>query len=1653
MNSTFFIRKYPLKHLPSLLTLMIYILLFSIPSLLLAHNVSFRGEWNFWGDSWMYEDYGVDQLGHYLTFTSTNSDSDWKYKFDPNSGWGDDREDNDTTVEQGPDWTDTQNGGIGIDIESAISGSLAVPYPYIVGFQGDSTYANYSYFLREITNMQMSGSRYGLTWTPSDEINRMVPDSINRHIFRKIISMTNGNEVQFKFVPNRTWTDPNGLGWSYADPSDNVVGPNYTYGTPYQTGQGGSFANLAFTPDSSSKYIVQFNLSPNGLGPYSTANYPQLTIRKVPLILITEFSISHTTRDWIEIANTGSTSTNIANFYLFIRDANGSRSIGPFANSGTNIILTPGAHLRLYLTNANKASETVTTGDANRNGYFEIWRNSGIADPIQGTDGRIILASSSILNSTNVLDAVAFSDASSSINATTASELHWLVRKGLWAGSFTNSGTDQRKENDCVRDVDVTVTTGNAAVTNSFYRNWSGLDYLDLNDDTDWRTNLSTTYIDSKGCHNSGPTAISAVTIYSDSAMTKSMTNFVSGQTFFIKLTGTDRDSTAPNFTTVNIYVSAGTGDSTGTMQVQLQETGNNTSIYTGSATVKATSPSDYNSKQIYANGSGTIIKIFSIMNQSKEDQLVFANTAPSRPTLQIPSQSSLATNDQPMFYWHYSDPDNDPQALYRLQISTNGLFANYYHTNTTSSEITQYYIPSTMGKGQQYYWRVWTKDSAGNDSGWSTTNNFYVPRKFIDGNPADWLSYSTLTNSFTTNSEEWIWLDKLKDQRDFNAYYNSDIAELRIAADNRFLYFFMKSQNIDDIGLPLLCLNINTNGFSSTTNNWIGDNTSLVIADTNQHGQVNLDISLDGFFINTNKTTPWFEPAFPHSYTYIQTTDGQDFMEARIALSNLKFKPSSLANMNITFSSFQRDNITPCTNPNTCDHTFNLAINDGIDTLTPEYLNSWAAEFSDSDVKSFFNINFNLQGLPTGNQPPTRPVILSPLDLSETVSDPTVIWNRATDPDGEPIKYYHVQITTNLDSEPLPFANLIDNLETTTTNTNFYMNAINFIEGQTYRIRIRALDTHGFSSPWSTTNTFTIGAYRRNVNGLTNDWKGVIGSDVDSWTISSNEFIWRDNRNDQRKDGTIPRSDFDLLQFRVIGDTNFYSTGKGNIFFLFKFDTFTDNNRFNINIAIRTNQTADAGRYNWLGDDADTWVDETKAQPDFNFNLCYDGNNDIYTTPSYDSGLDWGRPHSFKSFIGKNGECRISADSLGIDIRNSPVLTIRLGIGAFNSSLHPNTAEKNADIVGVSDILDFMNPGSGRGYNNSDGAWWDEATDSTSDYWIKIKFTNNGSIVRATAKGMNFPTDEDTLKDNYPVLKIVEVSPLNIGKSNYIKIHCLDDGNHSGGLNLNGFRMMDDTGIIKTIGDATIQSGELINLNMGAGTDETTAGSDGILNLYADVGNSRLTGNDRAALIIPYTNDGVLSVMDTVCWHSNSSGILPIATNIYYANEWWTNIAAGALNYTFLNGSNTYFRRKQVDSVFQDSNCLNDWFVATNKISINKTISEILLNGTASSPIPGSSILYSLTYSNTGNNVLENVIIMDKLPTHTIYQTQYNGTASGWACEWSTNTIPSDQSWSSTDFTPTIPSKEQIKWVRWKKGSVATDEDNRTLFIKVIIK
>ncbi len=122
--------------------------------------------------------------------------------------------------------------------------------------------------------------------------------------------------------------------------------------------------------------------------------------------------------------------------------------------------------------------------------------------------------------------------------------------------------------------------------------------------------------------------------------------------------------------------------------------------------------------------------------------------------------------------------------------------------------------------------------------------------------------------------------------------------------------------------------------------------------------------------------------------------------------------------------------------------------------------------------------------------------------------------------------------------------------------------------------------------------------------------------------------------------------------------------------------------------------------------------------------------------------------------------------------------------------------------------------------------------------------------------------------------------------------------------------------------------------------------------------------------------------------------------------------------------------------------------------IVIYKVATNISIGGAVSQPVPGSTVLYTIIYSNTGASPGKNIVIYDKLPSWTTYVSNSTaGTGENWQVELSTNSNPDVSYTNTSDWFTNESYISAVKWIRWKKSAVVTSEDGLYLQYKVTIK
>jgi uncharacterized repeat protein (TIGR01451 family) len=108
---------------------------------------------------------------------------------------------------------------------------------------------------------------------------------------------------------------------------------------------------------------------------------------------------------------------------------------------------------------------------------------------------------------------------------------------------------------------------------------------------------------------------------------------------------------------------------------------------------------------------------------------------------------------------------------------------------------------------------------------------------------------------------------------------------------------------------------------------------------------------------------------------------------------------------------------------------------------------------------------------------------------------------------------------------------------------------------------------------------------------------------------------------------------------------------------------------------------------------------------------------------------------------------------------------------------------------------------------------------------------------------------------------------------------------------------------------------------------------------------------------------------------------------------------------------------------------------ISGTSIGAKKEVTNVTLKGSASKPIPGSTLSYRIMCSNRTMISGVQVIVIDSVMTNTAYVTNSANVPAGWTLEYSTNVSPS-QTYSSGNYSTTQPASSKVRWVRWKRAS-----------------
>ncbi|MDI6757996.1 MAG: hypothetical protein QME32_08270, partial [Endomicrobiia bacterium] len=155
-----------------------------------------------------------------------------------------------------------------------------------------------------------------------------------------------------------------------------------------------------------------------------------------------------------------------------------------------------------------------------------------------------------------------------------------------------------------------------------------------------------------------------------------------------------------------------------------------------------------------------------------------------------------------------------------------------------TLTNATTHQDSSGLSANTTYFYAMTAVDNAGNTSLKTSNTEIRTARISIDGNASDWatavespwVNESTTTLVSTggkTPYYEWSWRDKAWERRTDSSQNSSnfDLRFFRVAADEEYIYFYTKSDNLTDKNYYHFAVAIDTGG--TTGLDWLGDDSN----------------------------------------------------------------------------------------------------------------------------------------------------------------------------------------------------------------------------------------------------------------------------------------------------------------------------------------------------------------------------------------------------------------------------------------------------------------------------------------------------------------------------------------------------------------------------------------------------------------------------------------------------------------------------------------------------------------------------------------------------------------------------------------------------------------------------------------------------------
>lgn len=440
--------------------------------------------------------------------------------------------------------------------------------------------------------------------------------------------------------------------------------------------------------------------------------------------------------------------------------------------------------------------------------------------------------------------------------------------------------------------------------------------------------------------------------------------------------------------------------------------------------------------------------------------KLGFDNTAPPKvTTFRLWASSTSAVNMD--LEWSAVTDSLSGLASYYIYCSSQSDI-----TDSNKGDADHYLLKSTatgnlaytdnrdlLAPTSKYYYAVAGVDNAGNIGNVFNLSENSAKRE-LDGDNTDWnydVYPSTINSSdvLTTKGSEFVWWDRLNDQRnDPPSPSDHDIQDIRLCADDQYLYFYVHIRNITDLNYPHVAISLDIDQDTADTGlDWNADDAGITLGaeygntTKNAHyGETNIifhrigdgaaDFKIELATWTAGDGRNWYAPPTEPGQggNYATSTDGKDFIEAKIARRDLGIEgvdktlrlTTSLCR-NVTFWANDKDTTWGYATCDAIDTASIIRISTGI--LSSQYyndsagdMNAWDEDINDGDIDFWMDIKVLADGTISDNTAPPKPTVPKPLTGGTTnQKNPNFSWSQDADADsGDKVESWQVELTTN---------------------------------------------------------------------------------------------------------------------------------------------------------------------------------------------------------------------------------------------------------------------------------------------------------------------------------------------------------------------------------------------------------------------------------------------------------------------------------------------------------------------------------------------------------------------------------------------------------------------------------------------------------------